>query len=145
MPNLSKLLCCCLSLWLIALSIEASENQEPIMRPDNSQAYPSKEDFAATAKFLDSKEFTSGPGFSLPGYPLTLQAVRDAAEQGIAEFQAQLGDRYLLGKGVEKDCLQAHAWYWKASRQGHFRAALFLAFLEQRLTDCTLAQTGDMP
>lgn len=59
-----------------------------------------------------------------------------AAMQGDTDAQADLGDRYLQGDGVVKDCLTAYGWYWRAAQRGHFRAALSSMLLEQRLTSC---------
>ena len=48
--------------------------------------------------------------------------VREAAVQGDAEAQFNLGVSYDNGKGVPKDYQQAVSWYRKAAEQGHAKA-----------------------
>jgi TPR repeat protein len=48
--------------------------------------------------------------------------LRQAAEQGNAQAEYDLGDRYGDGNGVAKDPHQAYEWYFKAARQGLTRA-----------------------
>ena len=43
----------------------------------------------------------------------------DLAEQGLAAAQNDLGWSYRNGEGVEKDLVEAVAWYRKAAEQGH--------------------------
>ena len=50
--------------------------------------------------------------------PSTLAAMQQAAVQGDAEVQCQLGDRYAEGTGVEKNDAEAARWYRKAAEQG---------------------------
>ncbi len=44
---------------------------------------------------------------------------RQAAQQGIAEAQEELADRYQMGRGVAKDDKLAVHWWLKAGEQGH--------------------------
>lgn len=48
-----------------------------------------------------------------------LVAVQQAAEQGLAVAQLNLGVRYATGRGVAQDDKQALAWTRKAAEQGH--------------------------
>lgn len=52
-----------------------------------------------------------------------------AAEQGDAEAQTRLGDRYQIGLGVARDDTQAAYWYRKAAAQGQAHAQCSLAEL----------------
>ena len=47
------------------------------------------------------------------------EACREAAEQGHADAQSNLGLMYAMGWGVPKDDVQAVAWYRKAAEQGN--------------------------
>lgn len=48
----------------------------------------------------------------------SLRWLREAAYQGFAPAQAELGDRYMNGRGVIQDFSQAAEWYLKAAEQG---------------------------
>lgn len=52
---------------------------------------------------------------------------RQAAEQGYAPAQRELGDLYRLGRGVGQDAAQAEAWLRKAAEQGDLDARFLLA------------------
>ncbi len=52
--------------------------------------------------------------------------IRKAAEQGDADAQLQLGDRYAKGIGVTEDLEQAFLWFRKAADQGHALAQFVL-------------------
>jgi TPR repeat protein len=58
----------------------------------------------------------------------------DAAEQGLAAAQLQLGDLYRTGFGTGVDPLGARAWYEKAAAQGNLDAAARLQILLKRQT-----------
>ena len=47
------------------------------------------------------------------------QWIMAAAEYGLAEAQALLGQILLDGRGIEADDMQARAWFAKAAEQGH--------------------------
>ena len=51
--------------------------------------------------------------------PPDLATIQQAAERGDVGSQAQLGNRYLHGRGVPKDDVKAAGWYSKAATQGH--------------------------
>ena len=51
-----------------------------------------------------------------------VQAVRRAAAQGLAQAQYNLGLMYAEGRGVQRDDVQAVAWYQKAAAQGFAQA-----------------------
>ena len=48
--------------------------------------------------------------------------LRQAAEQGDAKAQNNLGVKYDLGEGVAEDDAEAFKWYRKAAEQGHAKA-----------------------
>jgi uncharacterized protein len=56
-----------------------------------------------------------------------LQEVRAKAEAGDADYQAELGVRYMDGEGVAKDQVEAVKWYRKAAEQGDTGGQAFLA------------------
>jgi len=47
---------------------------------------------------------------------------REAAEQGNAAGQYNLGRMYAAGKGVPQSAAEANAWFEKAAKQGHLQA-----------------------
>jgi TPR repeat protein len=55
----------------------------------------------------------------------------EAAEQGDAEAQFNLGSRYIFGMGVAQDKVKAAEWYRKAAEQGHEAAQKKLDELER--------------
>lgn len=50
---------------------------------------------------------------------MTIKELKVLAEQGDAEAQFKLGNRYKQGKGVGKNFRQAVEWLTKAAEQGH--------------------------
>lgn len=52
----------------------------------------------------------------------------EAAEQGDAEAQYQLGECYATGKGVSQDKAESMKWYQKAAEQGHAEAMCALGY-----------------
>ena len=58
-----------------------------------------------------------------------LDAVRQAADQGDAEAQYNLGIMYNNGEGVPKDDAEAVRWFLLAAEQGHASAQLNLGFM----------------
>lgn len=50
------------------------------------------------------------------------QEIKQLAEQGDAQSQYALGLSYELGVGVDKDLMQAFAWYQKSANQEHAKA-----------------------
>jgi len=57
---------------------------------------------------------------------LWFHKVHEAAEQGDAKAQEELGLMYLTGRGVEQDDVQAVYWYRKAAEQGNASAQFTL-------------------
>ena len=55
-----------------------------------------------------------------------LKALEQAAAQGDAEAQSNLGFMYIVGQGVQQDYAQARRWWEKAAAQGHAEALFFL-------------------
>src|ERR1035441_10325661 len=50
--------------------------------------------------------------------PQDISDLRRAAEQGDAQKQFELANRYYMGNGVAKDHAEAMKWYCKAAEQG---------------------------
>ena len=57
-----------------------------------------------------------------PGGELTIAELQKLADSGDPAAQNELGVRYRLGKGVDKDPAKAIPWYLKAARQGYAKA-----------------------
>jgi TPR repeat protein len=55
-----------------------------------------------------------------------------SAAQGLPAAEFNLGMMYLLGKGVERDSLQAERLFRQASAQGHKYATSYLLKLEEK-------------
>ena len=72
-----------------------------------------------------------------------LNTVRQAAEQGDATAQFNLGIMYASGEGVPKDDAEAVRWYRKAAEQGHafaqYNLGIRYAFGQGVLKDSVLA------
>ena len=78
---------------------------------------PSPEELESKGeRFLKEKNYTEA-----------IKCFREAAEQGLAISQYNLGVLYQYGEGVEKDEAQAVDWYRKAAEQGHMKAQHNLA------------------
>ena len=57
---------------------------------------------------------------------LTIEGLREAAEQGYADAQYNLGLIYYEGEGVAQDYEEAAKWYRKAAEQGYISAQIAL-------------------
>ena len=57
------------------------------------------------------------------------QETLQAAEQGVAEAQFNLGWMYANGQGVRQDYAQAVQWYRRAAEQGHAQAQVLLGVM----------------
>ena len=82
--------------WLARIS-------EPTL-PDGRTRSPQADMDAQQVRLLDASEVAAW--------------LREAAEQGLAEAQGNLGYAYAHGEGVPKDAGQAARWYRKAAEQG---------------------------
>ena len=60
---------------------------------------------------------------------LAAKYFREAAEQGYADAQFQLGWMFIQGKGVKQNDKQAAKWIRKAADQGHSNAQLDVGWL----------------
>ena len=60
---------------------------------------------------------------------ISLDSLINAAEQGDAESQYELGTRYFLGDDVSQDYAEAAKWFLKAAEQGHIEAQYYLGML----------------
>ena len=85
----------------------------------------SKDEQKATLWFLRAAEqgnqkasYKLAKIFSVAHETLSFNACLKAAEQGLADAQFDIGNRYSNGDGIEQDFLQARAWYQKAAEQG---------------------------
>ena len=78
-----------------------------------SETVESEEGIAEEATLLCKNHYTNKE------YTKALGWCRQAAEQGDAEAQANLGWMYLIGDGVARDYAEAVKWYRKAAEQGH--------------------------
>ena len=58
-----------------------------------------------------------------------LEELINAAEQGDANSQIQLGAMYYLGQGVPQDYAKAMAWYRKSAEQGNTNAQYDLGLM----------------
>ena len=65
---------------------------------------------------------------------------RQAAEQGIADAQYNLGRLFAKGEGVAQDYVQAHIWYSLAARQGHQKATQLRDIVAGRMTPEQIAE-----
>lgn len=54
--------------------------------------------------------------------------LRKAASQGLAKAQYELGQRYVVGKGVSQDDKQAVYWFRKSAEQGYADAQIILGW-----------------
>lgn len=59
--------------------------------------------------------------------PQDMQALRTRAEGGDVNAQAELGEKYFEGNGVEKNGVEAEKWFRMAAEQGSARAQFNLA------------------
>jgi hypothetical protein len=68
-----------------------------------------------------------------------VNSIRQKAEAGDVAAQAELGERYFVGKGgVARDLVQARVWYQKAADQGDSVAKQRLVTLDKQLANCDL-------
>jgi uncharacterized protein len=65
-------------------------------------------------------------------FQLAIAACTDAAAQGDASAQTNLGMMYADGLGVERDLQEAMRLYFEASKQGNLAARMLIAFQYQR-------------
>ena len=61
--------------------------------------------------------------------PSAVARLRQAAEQGDAEAQSELGERYEHGRGVGRDYGVAVGWFARAAEQGHAPAQAALGYM----------------
>ncbi|HVU26832.1 MAG TPA: tetratricopeptide repeat-containing serine protease family protein [Verrucomicrobiae bacterium] len=59
---------------------------------------------------------------------LSIEQIKSLAENGDAQAQYKLGNRYLQGEGVSKDSSKAIKWYRKAADQGQVQAETLLGY-----------------
>ncbi|MDE6012824.1 MAG: sel1 repeat family protein [Prevotella sp.] len=69
-----------------------------------------------------------------------LSLLTNAAENGVADAQCKLGDKYMEGKGVTKDLSKAAKLYLQAEAQGHLTPES-----AQKLAECYVKKIGILP
>ena len=74
------------------------------------------------------------------GHAAAAEWYRRAAEQDHARTQFNLGARYDLGVGVERDLPRAHQWMTLAAAQGDRNAFDYRTRLEGRMTEDEIAE-----
>ncbi len=89
------------------------------------QALPEQERIAIFNRFIEKsiaiEEYVAAPS--------NLNAMKNAAEEGFAPAQYNLGDAYAEGQGISQDYEKAIEWVKKAAKQGHQRAQYSLGFV----------------
>jgi len=66
--------------------------------------------------------------------------VIDLAEQGDAEAQCRLGDKYASGEDVDEDIVEAFKWYNLAAAQGHEDAKEAKKVIRKDMTPAQIAE-----
>jgi hypothetical protein len=74
----------------------------------------------------------------------TLLRTREAAEQGIAKAQTNLGLMYANGEGVLEDYVQAYAWWSIAATQGREIAKKNKGILKKQMTREQIAKGQEL-
>ena len=80
------------------------------------------------------------PDQGLPDYEEAILSYRRAADQGDARAQYNLGEMYMLGRGVPQDYTQAYLWVALAAAQGDEKAAWIRDYLESEMTPAQIAE-----
>jgi uncharacterized protein len=88
-----------------------------------SIAFCSLTSFAEADSAADCLSYLKSENFQL-----AIAACSDAAAQGDASAQTNLGMMYADGLGVEQDLQEAMRLYFEASKQGNLAARMLLAF-----------------
>ena len=88
----------------------------------------------AEAQFRLGCMYSDGEGVLLTDYVESAKWMRKAAEQGHADAQFNVGRRYYFGEGVQKDYVEAYAWFLFAKPNGEEAAGKMISRLEKRLT-----------
>ena len=93
---------------------------------------------------LDAEhEFTRiGDGQREPAGPQGTR--RQAAEQGVAAAQFNIGVLYEFGNGLLEDDERAHLWFTIAAQQGFTRAEERRTILALRMTEAEIARADEM-
>ena len=86
----------------------------------NCEAQAAGNKSKAAAPSVQKKESTPKDG---------LLSLQNAAAQGVAEAQYNLGWIYSKGEGVPKDTTKSFEWFQKAAAQGHTQAQFFLGVM----------------
>ncbi len=73
-------------------------------------------------------------------YEEAILSYRRAANQGDATAQYNLGEMYMLGRGVPKDYTQAYVWVALAAAQDDKKAAGLRDYLESVMTPAQIAE-----
>jgi uncharacterized protein len=100
-----------------SVEIEDEINELPI--PIAEHSAPEKSDRSSSSSLEDASAIADNE----------FTALLKAAEQGDAESQYQLGDRYFNVEGVEATKELAFKWYYRAAAQGHSEAQFDLGLM----------------
>ncbi len=73
-----------------------------------------------------------------------LREIREAAQQGDAEAQLELGILYEFGYGMANNQIAALAWYRVAAKQGQQKAAARADLLKKRLPPADVDKADSM-
>ena len=73
-----------------------------------------------------------------------LDTVRQAADQGDAEAQYNLGSMYANGRGVLKDSVLAHMWFNIAGANGNASARKLRDSLERDMTHAEVSRATEL-
>jgi TPR repeat protein len=96
-------------------------------KDDDSSLSLSKVRFGLIARGRRDAAILLGPSSPEPTDPLS--GTRGLAEEGDAEAQFDLGEKYEFGNWVPQDHAQAAYWYRKAADQGHDEAQFKLGYM----------------
>lgn len=95
-------------------------------RPATGLAQSVKDTAELAQQVLDEFDFETQTSFE------DEQAIRALAEQGDANAQHELGVLLAVGKGAERDYIEAAQWLQRAAKQGHAGAQFWIGNLYRR-------------
>ena len=93
--------------------------QKPLQQLKEAQQQKQKEALQPEITLPDALPLSNMKQCSDVFSSLSIAEIRLRAEQGDANAQAALGDRYYSGQGIERNDDEAMTWYRKAADQGH--------------------------
>src|SRR6267154_1938270 len=123
------------ALTIISVSFAAAQAGKSDVCPRDEQ------DFIAIQQRADTKDPSAQTALAScydlgqhvqPDGKASIRLLTEAANQGYAPAEYELGRIYLYGRGIEADYAQALLWERKAAEQGDPRAQRDLAFMYER-------------